>query len=527
VPRVAAVVTLLLVTACAATTTAATAPPTTAAAATAITLPATTTPSPDADPLIGHSRLGRPIEAFTVGSGPRRVYVVGSIHGDERPAAENSGALLEHLWAAPAASWTIRFVVDANPDGTAAGTRDNAAGVDLNRNWPSAGFTPGPGSGPAPLSEPETAALASDIAAFAPDLILAFHAAREGPFVEFDGAGGEDAAHTFASGASSIGRPWNVVLDVAWGTEGSLGTYFGDEGRVPVVTVEANRWDTPSGVAAELLAGMDALLAAGPARRVAVCDGHAIGVTCAGPTVAAHDLLHAGAEGGSHGFVIKEAGGRVLAALNADAPFYPASSLKLVHFAHALAWIADGGDPGEQIAMPVDGCTGAGQGPVAPLEDLIDRMMQASDNAAANALQAHFGTDDLARTIESAGMAGTRLVHGFGCGGPSNDPANATTAIDLISLLEGIVDGSLVPASAWERVEATLKDLTGAAGLGESTIRVIGKEGWYGTTLTIAGIALRPDGAPLLFAAYTDGAASVDPGFTIAAVAGALVTGSP
>ena len=490
----------------------------------------TTTATPAGVAVVGHTVEGREIEAISLGDGPGRLYLIGGIHGDERPAVENVLAILEHLQDAPLEGWTIRIVLDANPDGTAAATRANAAGVDLNRNWPSKGFVASPTTGTVPLSEPEAAAVAADIAAFGPDLIVALHAAREGPFVEYDGEA-EGAAAAFAAGASIPGREWQIVPEVDWPTAGSVGTYFGKEGRIPVVTVEANRWDTPAAVLPELIGGLEALLAA-PAAVLPpwpTCDDHRLGASCTPVTRVAHDLLHAGTTGGAHGFVIKAVGGTVHAAVNADTGFYPASAIKLVHLVHSLEWIAGGGDPATPVAVYDDGCVGDGPGHDEPLGQLLAKMMLLSDNVAANAIQSHFGLEELAGTVGDAGMTGTRLVHGFGCGGPANDPANRTTSIDLVRLLEGAVDGSAVSPDQWPLAESLLVDVTAEAGFGPGDgVRVLAKEGWYGTTLTIAGIAFVQTDAgdrTLVFAAFTDGAAAVAPAFTIAGVAGALIAG--
>jgi murein peptide amidase A len=122
--------------------------------------------------VIGHSVRGRPIVAYERGdrSAPSTL-VVGVIHGSE-PAGLAVIARLRrmplpphvHLWLVPA----------ANPDGLAAGTRQNTHGVDLNRNWPAAWVHTGV-SGPRPLSEPESRAMAAFILRVKPKLTIWYH----------------------------------------------------------------------------------------------------------------------------------------------------------------------------------------------------------------------------------------------------------------------------------------------------------------------------------------------------------------
>jgi protein MpaA len=128
----------------------------------------------------GRSVKGRRIVAVRVGgTAPVRVLVVGSIHG-----AETAGqAVVRRLRALRPPSgtelWTVRTV---NPDGVAAGTRQNARGVDLNRNFPDAwrrqGRPFGPFySGPRPLSEPESRAVRRLVRKLHPDVTIWYHQA--------------------------------------------------------------------------------------------------------------------------------------------------------------------------------------------------------------------------------------------------------------------------------------------------------------------------------------------------------------
>jgi len=124
--------------------------------------------------LLGRSWQGRPIAAIEVGDPTgRRVLVFGCIHGNETAGIAIARAL-ERLNPRGLDLW---IVPDLNPDGVAAGTRQNAHGVDLNRNFPwrwrpLSGFYV---SGPRPLSEREARIAHTLILRLQPHLTVWFH----------------------------------------------------------------------------------------------------------------------------------------------------------------------------------------------------------------------------------------------------------------------------------------------------------------------------------------------------------------
>ena len=105
------------------------------------------------------------------------VLVVGSIHGNET-AGHAVVRRLRRL--APPAGVQLWLVRAANPDGVARGTRQNARGVDLNRNFPrrwAGGGAPFDTyyPGPRARSEPETRALEGLVMDVRPDLTISYH----------------------------------------------------------------------------------------------------------------------------------------------------------------------------------------------------------------------------------------------------------------------------------------------------------------------------------------------------------------
>ncbi len=127
----------------------------------------------------GASAQGRPLAVtHRVAHGPRlpAVVVVGSIHGDEPAGPRVVDRLMGLALPAGADLWLAPTV---NPDGLAARTRGNAAGVDLNRNFPDLWAPSEPGAatygGPIAASEVETRAFMALLDEVDPAVVVVLH----------------------------------------------------------------------------------------------------------------------------------------------------------------------------------------------------------------------------------------------------------------------------------------------------------------------------------------------------------------
>jgi protein MpaA len=134
--------------------------------------------------VLGRSVEGQRIRAIRVGdpASPRKALVVGSMHGDE-PAGLSVARALRSRRVSGVDLWVVDTV---NPDGLRRGRRQNARGVDLNRNFPHR-WRRGPRGrywgGPRPLSEPESRLVRDLVLALRPSVSIWYH------------------------------QPWNAVLD--------------------------------------------------------------------------------------------------------------------------------------------------------------------------------------------------------------------------------------------------------------------------------------------------------------------------
>jgi hypothetical protein len=92
--------------------------------------------------LLGNSFLGKPIHAYHFGDGPTRILIWSQMHGNEPTATH---ALLEMIafiekndFPTQLSNWSkelsICVIPMLNPDGAALFTRENAQGIDMNRD---------------------------------------------------------------------------------------------------------------------------------------------------------------------------------------------------------------------------------------------------------------------------------------------------------------------------------------------------------------------------------------------------------
>jgi protein MpaA len=126
---------------------------------------------------LGRSVQGRAITAQVLGpdSAARKILLVGCIHGNECAGRAILSEVPRLLVRRGVQLWLVQ---EMNPDGTAANARQNAHGVDLNRNFPyrwQPVRDPTYYSGGYPASQPETRAAMRLILRIKPAVTIWYH----------------------------------------------------------------------------------------------------------------------------------------------------------------------------------------------------------------------------------------------------------------------------------------------------------------------------------------------------------------
>jgi protein MpaA len=206
---------------------------------------------------IGKSVEGRPIKLYVFGDrkgfdkdfnlkiNVQPLLIIGGTHGNEPTSSALACNLIDYLKRHPEIYHQryIAILPELNPDGLAAGKRQNAHDVDLNRNLPSANWkkTPKNGyyGGEIPSSEPENQALIAVVEGLRPVRILTLHSIRKGRH-----GNNYDGPALYLAKLMSAKNGYPILKTMGYPTPGSLGSWAGVDQHIPTVTLELPREDT-------------------------------------------------------------------------------------------------------------------------------------------------------------------------------------------------------------------------------------------------------------------------------------------
>ena len=213
-------------------------------------------------PIVGYSVAGRPIEAYTFGTGDREYLIVAGIHGGyERNTVALANELIlyvnDHPEVIPA-NVTLYIIRDMNPDGEARDPgvdgRVNNNGVDLNRNFPARNwvadwdrdgcwiFRPTTG-GTFGGSEPETRTVMNFIAIHKIKAMISYHSAALGVFP--GGVPWEEESIRLAKGLAKVTHYPYPPTDTGCVYTGTLADWAVENGVGAAVDMElTNHKDT-------------------------------------------------------------------------------------------------------------------------------------------------------------------------------------------------------------------------------------------------------------------------------------------
>ncbi len=186
--------------------------------------------------IIGQSVQKKPILAHIWNKKSKvNILILGGVHGDETEGVAASLGVLQSIFDHYPFSFNLTLIPCLNPDGLFAKTRQNANGVDLNRNLKTEDWSPEftkfryyPGK--KPLSEPENLALMTILDSCEFQFIFTLHSWK--PMLNTNG----DCSQIQDVLTEMTG--YKIVPDIGYPTPGSLGAFGATDRKIPTLTYE-------------------------------------------------------------------------------------------------------------------------------------------------------------------------------------------------------------------------------------------------------------------------------------------------
>lgn len=186
--------------------------------------------------IIGHSVQKKPILKYSWDQkSPVNILMLGGVHGDEVEGVNACYGVLEKLMTEYPFKFNFDLVPCLNMDGFFHQTRQNANGVDLNRNLPTKDWTsefvkvryyPGKTIN----SEPENQALTALLEQKKYSFIYTLHSWKPMLNVNGDCSLVQETLNTMTG--------YDIVPDIGYPTPGSLGAYGAIDNNIPTLTYE-------------------------------------------------------------------------------------------------------------------------------------------------------------------------------------------------------------------------------------------------------------------------------------------------
>ena len=180
--------------------------------------------------LVGYSEAMRPIYMEKINEGEQRILIIATIHGNEWSGYPLLRAFLEEIDREYPLLEDVSLLILplSNPDAYAIDRRNNLNWVDINRNFPADNYGRSRRDGTSSFSEKESQIIDNIVENYDATGIVVFHE----PFNCIDYNGPAKDWAEFVGAQSQL--PVKKLSEMS----GSIGSYFGKNREIPVLTIE-------------------------------------------------------------------------------------------------------------------------------------------------------------------------------------------------------------------------------------------------------------------------------------------------